>query len=605
MRILAGLVDVQSNTLRIGNGSGVDNISISGTLKVNTTATLDMDNGSSLNVNNGGSIELLGTDKDNRALLTSSASGRYSFDVNSGGSIKASFYTVEYTDADGLYMHPGANIDATYNLSDGTFSNGFPASGSYMTLLHEMGAEETLSNLVFNAGPAYNVTRTSGTTIFHFEDASGVLGNYEYEKDDEVTPSPSSGLLRWPFVNLYTWEGDVNNSWFTAGNWYDDQLPVPTADVTIPATVTDPVIDNSTLAEMNALTIEAGATVTVEPGAQVTISGDVTTNNGLIIQNTDASPALLINEGVQTGDAIIIWSYPENRYWYIGHAISNPMIASYDAITPGNAYVLYEFENSAWNNLTGVGDGFAERLEGYGLKIRDAGAIISHTGVLNRGDFDKDLAVGWQLIANPYASYYQLPKEDTPGADFENTTGSVYIRTGSDPVSRVVVTYNTLNGIFTPETFNGVVAPMQSFWVKRASVGKVFMKQSNRIHDPAKSALKTSSLRQQPDLLRMKLSNSSLIGEAVLALRNNGQFDYSRNDSEQRFENNIQVPYIYSIKQDQKVVIPGSLRPLRTVRASFPAYGSGTSKVLPAKGNPAVNTGFISNKSSYLFTFFC
>jgi len=37
---------------------------------------------------------------------------------------------------------------------------------------------------------------------------------------------------------------------------------------------------------------------------------------------------------------------------------------------------------------------------------------------------------------------------------------------------------------------------------------------------------------------------------------------------------------------------PGSLRPLRTVRATFTAYGSGTFKADPAKGNPADITFF-------------
>ena len=53
-----------------------------------------------------------------------------------------------------------------------------------------------------------------------------------------------------------------------------------------------------------------------------------------------------------------------------------------------------------------------------------------------------------------------------------------------------------------------------------------------------------------------------------------------------------------SIKQ------PGSLRPLRTVRASFPAYSSGTFRALPAKGDPAVKIRFHFNKSSNLLTLF-
>ena len=49
---------------------------------------------------------------------------------------------------------------------------------------------------------------------------------------------------------------------------------------------------------------------------------------------------------------------------------------------------------------------------------------------------------------------------------------------------------------------------------------------------------------------------------------------------------------------------PGSLRPLRTVRAAFIAYGSSTFKAYPMRGHPAVNVGFLTTKSSDLFTFF-
>ncbi len=58
-------------------------------------------------------------------------------------------------------------------------------------------------------------------------------------------------------------------------------------------------------------------------------------------------------------------------------------------------------------------------------------------------------------------------------------------------------------------------------------------------------------------------------------------------------------------KQNITLQNPGSLRPLRTVRASFPAYGSGTFEALPEKGNPAVVIRFFYQKCSKLFAFFC
>jgi len=61
--------------------------------------------------------------------------------------------------------------------------------------------------------------------------------------------------------------------------------------------------------------------------------------------------------------------------------------------------------------------------------------------------------------------------------------------------------------------------------------------------------------------------------------------------------------YLYFVL-DILIVPPGSLRPLRTVRATFTAYGSSTLKAIPAKGNPAVNVSFLFNKFSYLLTLF-
>jgi hypothetical protein len=51
-----------------------------------------------------------------------------------------------------------------------------------------------------------------------------------------------------------------------------------------------------------------------------------------------------------------------------------------------------------------------------------------------------------------------------------------------------------------------------------------------------------------------------------------------------------------------KIGLPGSLRPLRTVRAIFTAYGSSTFKAFPMKGYPAVRIVIRYTKISDLFT---
>ncbi len=554
LSILAGTIDVQTYTLQVGDGTGTEEISISGTLLVNANATLDMGDGSALNVNSGGYIELLGTDAGNRATLTSSSAGRYSFDVNSGGSIKASYYSVDFTDADGLYMHPGADIDQTYDLSEGIFSNGYPGTGSYMTLLHEMGvAQDTLRNLVFNTGPAYSVTRTSGTTVFFFEDATGDLGNYLYEKDDEGTPSPSSGLLRWPFQNLYTWEGDVDNNWLNASNWYDDQLPVLTSDVTIPATATDPIIDNSQLYEFHGLTIEAGATLTIEEGARVTIEGDIVTNDGLIINNSTTSPASVIINGNVTGNTTINWGLPEARYWYIGHSIKEVDIADYTNTvgSGGNSYKLYRYNDGSWANATGNPINEYNPLEGFALKVQNPGSTLTYTGVINsEASYDTTgLAPNWYLFANPFPSY--LDVEDA-GFDIGDFLTSVWVRTDVGPGQRGFSSYN-LSSHVGQNSGTRYVAPGQSIWLKTYTVNDaVSISNQTKTHGDG-AGLKSAS-SYESDVLRVYLHSDYTKDEAVVLFRNFGSEYMTKYDSEKRMASG-KVANFYSIKEDGKASI--------------------------------------------------
>ncbi len=552
LNILNGTLDVQTNTLHVGDGDATEIISISGVLLVNAGATLDMGDGAALNVNSGGYIELLGSDESNRAILTSSSAGRYSFDVNSGGSIKASYYTVDYTDADGLYMHPGADIDDTYDLSNGIFSNGYPGTGSYMTLLHEMGeASYTLRNLVFNAGPAYSVTRTSGTTVFFFEDASGAMGNYLYEKDDEVTPSPSSGLLRWPFVNLYTWEGDVDNNWLTAGNWFDDQLPVITSEVTIPVTGNDPIIDNSELIEIYALTIESSASVTIEEGAQVTINDALVTNDGLIINNSIDNPASIMVEGDILGNTTVNWNGLENGYWWhIGHSVTGVTQSNYDNSIGSNRYALNRY-NSGWERVAGLNNvysdnySFSDPLEGYSLVLADEGEVLSYDGVLNNEDtYSKtDLTAQWHNIANPYPSYIDV---QNAGFDMDNFNQTVYIDSHDD----IVVSYNIETGIGT----NGgsrYIAPGQAIWIRNYVLSDFSINKSTRLHS-ASVSLKSTAVNQE--ILRLNLESSIATDEAVVVFGNNGSESFTVNDSEKRL-NGGDVPNLYTIKDNKDIVV--------------------------------------------------
>lgn len=373
---------------------------------------------------------------------------------------------------------------------------------------------------------------------------------------DEAGTSLITNITNIGSAATCTWTGGTSTAWTTTANWTNSKVPTVLSSIVIGTGTNAPVISGTLT--IRDLTINSGATLTVAAGAKLTILGNVVNNGSLVVNNTNTSPASLLQYGTVTGNVTFNWTYTNLRYWYVGHSISNADMASYNAILGGadnNNFVINSY-NGAWTRKTS--GAFTNPMEGYALYIKNDATTFTHTGTLNPIDVDmqKDLISGWQLIANPYASYYQLPVE-YPSVDFANTTGSVYVPTGADAASRTFATYNTFSGIGTPSTFDGKIAPGQSFWVLRNQVGKIYMRASNRVHDKsANASLKSASLKSaETNVLRMKLSNGVATDEAVLALKEGGVYEFGRYDSEKRFESGNKLSYIYSVKENRNTVI--------------------------------------------------
>jgi hypothetical protein len=305
-------------------------------------------------------------------------------------------------------------------------------------------------------------------------------------------------------IPAYTWMGTTSSDWFTASNWSGSVVPNASSDVTIDNVVNDPVIDpavNTNVVQVNNLTINSGATLTVLEGSQMTVNGDLITNNGLILQNSNTAPTSFINNGTVTGNVQINWSYEEQRYWYIGHAISNPNISSYDALTPGNPYHLYVYPNNAWVSIGGTTYSFTAPLEGMAFKAENPGATITHTGTLNNGAcYSTILGAKWHLIANPYASYLDLAK--TSEWSFGDALSTVWTTTTLPEDIRGYATFNIITGV----GLNGgsrYVAPGQALWVKSYLAGSTLeVKSGARVH-AAGMQLKSAS-QVEENVLRIE-----------------------------------------------------------------------------------------------------
>ena len=364
----------------------------------------------------------------------------------------------------------------------------------------------------------------------------------------------------------YVWDGSSSTVWTDIANWSDSKIPGP-LDVVVIGNVTNRPVIPVDLSIRN-LSLDPSAQLTIPVGSKVTIFGDITIGAGanLIVENSVAKPTSFLHYGQVNGNITYKWSYNSGNWWLIGHAISNPTMANYDAILAGgNDYAMYDYQDlSVMQKISKTAFDFSaqDEIRGYLLKVKN-NAIISHTGLLNSGDvYPKTLQTGWQVIANPYASYYQLPTEASSGADFEHTTGSVYVTVSTSNSDKVYHTFNTITGVGTPAisggTFNGIIAPTQAFYVETTggSEGQnVYMRSVHRVHDAAKAALKSGQVSKEQDILRIKLENDNAVDEAVILLREDGEIGLTRMDSKQRFVTGNSLSYIYSLVEDDKAVI--------------------------------------------------
>ncbi|PZX17272.1 hypothetical protein LX69_01587 [Breznakibacter xylanolyticus] len=547
--LISGTLNANGYSLNMGDSNGIDDLTITGSLNLNGGAVLNMGNLSRVNVNSGGSLSLVGTSNTNRAVVTSLSGGRYALRINSGAYLAARYYEISNTDAQGLNILSGANIDAVNNLSDGYFMNGYPASGTYITLLADQGDEFVVNNLIFDAGTLNNVTRTSGTTVFYFIDASGDLSGYLYENDIE-SPDATSGLIRWSILDLYTWLG-LSNDWSVASNWYNGVLPDEFANVKIPfGSPYYPVVNDGDLAVANDVTMASGTFLTLNAGARMTVNGNVINDGAtILIKNSAATatdPASFLTHGTVTAPVSIEWTYPLGAYIYIGHGVDNALKSNY-----GSA-LLYRIVNGGWVPVGVSPDAFnTTSLEGYAVGFPSSLGIpqsVTNTGMLHTSDYSMPIGNNWYLVANPYPTYLDLESSGLNLGDALNTVYTTIRGAGTTSYA----TYNIESNVGV-NTGTQYVAPGQSFWIRNYTPSSTLsINKTVRVH--ATGVLKSANTTD--DVFRIKLIRSSVSDEQAILFRSIGDEAFSAvYDSEKKMDNNAYEISLFTMKSGRKIAI--------------------------------------------------
>ncbi|MEA3450367.1 MAG: hypothetical protein U9Q83_00525, partial [Bacteroidota bacterium] len=388
LNIINGTFNLNSRTFNFGDGSGNDVITIfaNGILNVNANAYLKMGNNSSIEVN-GGTVKILGSDLDNPAYVRSQ-SGTYAFNVNNLGTIHAQFYDFQNMNVNGIYLQPGALIDATNNFSNGAFRNG-TNTGQYLWLQNDF-ADFTVTDVYFHPGALINVKRQpafGASGVVTFEDALGTIAGYQFENDDN---SATTGQVLWTYTHAQNnWIGGVSSDWNASGNWGLGRVPVNTDAAIIPDVDDNnpnwnPILNSGADGVCYDLIIQDGGFLTVGGNINLDMDNSFSVANGGTFSVANGSVS-----NIHVADIFVI-----DGSFYHGGAST----VIFD--TPAGK-VLTITATSSFYNLTINSPGVAEYSSGGSIDIDGTFSILS----------------GVYTISNPLDTIYV-------GKDWSNTGGT-------------------------------------------------------------------------------------------------------------------------------------------------------------------------------------
>ena len=175
-----GIFNLNGNSFIVTGDIAVND---AGVLTVPAASSLILVNGKTMNVNSGGRIEFTGTMGNQATVRANVGTARYTFNLNSGATIAADYGIFKNMGANGVYVQPGALVDASHSFRGCTFQDG--ASGGTLLALNN-NQVMTIRNAVFPTntwGGSSNVAKTLNTGHVYFVDYSGGFSGEAYDAD--------------------------------------------------------------------------------------------------------------------------------------------------------------------------------------------------------------------------------------------------------------------------------------------------------------------------------------------------------------------------------------------------------------------------------------
>lgn len=543
------------NTLLV-NATGIVNLSSSVSApsidcsgKITTGGNVVLSN--TLTVKTGATVEIFGN-------LTAA-----SINVNKGGTLIV-HGSITCTGGGGLTVNGNCVASDDINVNGLTVnSTGNLVVGGDVFSVTGWGSSPSGSGNVYILNPSATISVPGYTEI-----AKGNYGDITAFLTNEASNTELNTIVNNLNLLAYTWYTYASGDWTASSIWTLDatgatlvtrsKTPASTDNYVIKTgkSITIPSTANITTLY---LTIETGGTLTLAAGSKMTVNGNTTNNGSFILIHNYSSPSSFINNGAMTGNTTIKQTLAGGRNWYIGH-VMNTNTSAYFGSSPAPADMQignYLTATSKWSSKLATGVALSTPMQGYLVYFGSAAAsyTVTHTGALFTGDQSCALVSSgdsWNLLSNPFTSYINL-KTSTTTWGLSSVKPTIYIRSKETGVYKFL-TFNTATNVGSTGFENGLIAPMQAFWVQASSAGSLTIKTTARTHPTSTQTLKAAE-KEPNDVLRINLSNASAIDETILVFRNIGSETQTDNDSEKRLESPGALPQLFSIKDGKNIAI--------------------------------------------------
>ncbi|NLO72029.1 MAG: T9SS type A sorting domain-containing protein [Porphyromonadaceae bacterium] len=416
------------------------------------------------------------------------------------------------------------------------------------------GAGERIIAVVVNGEekyitPGFGAASGEETDVYKFSDIINKVGTVTVRLTyPEGTANGNRQLVidnvKW---SSYGVSSAQNGNWNDPTTWSGGAVPQVT-DIAISHHVTIPT---EYAAHAANLTIQPNGSLTIIEGGAIEFAS-------LKLLSDETGTATVIGEVFMEAEVNQHLTRSGETY-----AISSPVASG---LYSGVAYTYNASASpSAYEEVT-----FTEENPmtlGLGYAVQPSGTTLQFTGTLNNGEVSipihyngntSDKYRGWNLIGNPYPSALNWNTVWANESNQSKIKSSIWYNFGT------AAAYNAAGGIGVPEDANGIIAPMQGFWVVASDDASsttptsesITLDNNMRTHtELSYNNLLRAPKKSQNQVIRLQATNGTNTDEMVLYFNENAADTYDNYDTRKMM--GTSSPKLYTLLETMPMLING------------------------------------------------